>query len=162
MNNVLFGWNFYEGEWANSSKIELISFLCPSLGSSTIQLHDNLGSRSACPCSKTGFSSQNGGHVGGVYYRRAVSYCAFFCGEKGLNAKDIHSEMFAVYGEKCLSRKAVHDWLTRVLLMIKRLKRTSESGSHDSQKLLCYVFRRRTGKAKGELLSVLVEDMQKK
>jgi hypothetical protein len=30
---------------------------------------------------------------------------------KGLNAKDIHKEMFLVYGVKCLSRKAVpHGW----------------------------------------------------
>jgi hypothetical protein len=27
---------------------------------------------------------------------------------KGLNAKDIHNEMFPVYGGKCLLRKAVH------------------------------------------------------
>jgi hypothetical protein len=28
---------------------------------------------------------------------------------EGLNVKDIHKEMFPVYGEKCLSRKAVHN-----------------------------------------------------
>jgi hypothetical protein len=28
--------------------------------------------------------------------------------ETGLNAKDIHKEMFPVYGGKCLSCKAVH------------------------------------------------------
>jgi hypothetical protein len=28
---------------------------------------------------------------------------------KGLNAKGIHKEMFPVYGEECLSRKAVHN-----------------------------------------------------
>jgi hypothetical protein len=28
---------------------------------------------------------------------------------KGLNAKDIHNEMFYVHGGKCLSRKAVHN-----------------------------------------------------
>jgi hypothetical protein len=28
---------------------------------------------------------------------------------KGLNAKDIHKEMFPVYGGKCLSRNAVHN-----------------------------------------------------
>jgi hypothetical protein len=30
---------------------------------------------------------------------------------KGLNAKDIHKEMFPVYGGKCLSRKEVHTWV---------------------------------------------------
>jgi hypothetical protein len=29
---------------------------------------------------------------------------------KGLNAKGIHTEIFPVYGGKCLSRKAVHNW----------------------------------------------------
>jgi hypothetical protein len=30
---------------------------------------------------------------------------------KRLNAKDIHKEMFPVYGGKCLSRKAVRSWV---------------------------------------------------
>jgi hypothetical protein len=32
----------------------------------------------------------------------------FFFGEKGLNAKDIHKEMFPVYGGKCLLHTVVH------------------------------------------------------
>jgi hypothetical protein len=32
---------------------------------------------------------------------------------KGLNAKDIHKEMFPVYGGKCLSRKVVHNWVKK-------------------------------------------------
>jgi hypothetical protein len=32
---------------------------------------------------------------------------------KGLNVKDIHKEMFPVYEGKCLSRKAVHNWVTK-------------------------------------------------
>jgi hypothetical protein len=28
----------------------------------------------------------------------------------GLNTKNIHKEMFPVYGGKCLLRKAVHNW----------------------------------------------------
>jgi hypothetical protein len=31
----------------------------------------------------------------------------------GLNAKDIHKEMFPVCGGKCLSRKAVHNWIEK-------------------------------------------------
>jgi hypothetical protein len=31
----------------------------------------------------------------------------------GLNAKDIHKEMFPVGGGKCLSRKAVHNWVEK-------------------------------------------------
>jgi hypothetical protein len=32
---------------------------------------------------------------------------------KGLNAKDINKEMFPVYGEKCLSCKALHNWVEK-------------------------------------------------
>jgi hypothetical protein len=32
---------------------------------------------------------------------------------KGLNAKDIHKEMFPVYSGKRLSRKAVHNWVKK-------------------------------------------------
>ena len=35
----------------------------------------------------------------------------FFLWAKGLNAKDIHKEMFPVYGRKCLTRKAVQHWV---------------------------------------------------
>jgi hypothetical protein len=45
---------------------------------------------------------------------------ARFLWAKGLVAKDIHKEMFPVYGGKCLSRKAVHNWVANVSLM--RLK----------------------------------------
>jgi hypothetical protein len=36
------------------------------------------------------------------------SVVRFFLWAKGLNAKDIHKELFPVYGGKCLSRKAAH------------------------------------------------------
>jgi hypothetical protein len=32
---------------------------------------------------------------------------------KGLNAKDVHKEIFPVYGGKCLSCKAVHNWVEK-------------------------------------------------
>jgi hypothetical protein len=44
------------------------------------------------------------------------------------NAKDVHKEMFPVYGGKCLPRKAVHNWLTDVSLMTKISKRRCGSG----------------------------------
>jgi hypothetical protein len=65
----------------NGSKVAVmgvIGFLCVSLGSSTVQLHDSLGSRHAYACSEAGFSSQNGNHASGVYYQRAAFCCAFF------------------------------------------------------------------------------------
>jgi hypothetical protein len=45
-----------------------------------------------------------------MYYRRAAFCCAFF---GGLNAKDIRKEMFPVYGGKCLSCKAIHNWVEK-------------------------------------------------
>jgi hypothetical protein len=32
---------------------------------------------------------------------------------KGLNAKDIHKEVFPVYSGKCLSCNAVHNWVEK-------------------------------------------------
>jgi hypothetical protein len=32
-----------------------------------------------------------------------------FLWAKGLNAKDIHKQMFSVFGGKCMSRKSVHN-----------------------------------------------------
>jgi hypothetical protein len=54
------------------------------------------------------FSNQNGDRSLGVYYRIAAFCCAFLRA-KGLNAKDIHKEMFPVYGGKCFSLKAFHN-----------------------------------------------------
>jgi hypothetical protein len=51
-----------------------------------------------------------------------------FLSIKGLFAKDIRKEMFPIYGGKCLSRKAVHNWVANVSLVAKRLKQKSESG----------------------------------
>jgi predicted DCC family thiol-disulfide oxidoreductase YuxK len=36
-----------------------------------------------------------------------------FLWQKLLNAKDIHKEIFAVYDGKCLSCKAVHNWVEK-------------------------------------------------
>jgi hypothetical protein len=50
----------------NGSKtvvVDVIGFLCVSLGSSTVQLHDSLGSRRVYACSEDGFSRQNGDRV---------------------------------------------------------------------------------------------------
>jgi hypothetical protein len=38
--------------------------------------------------------------------------------------QDIHKENFHVYGGKCLSRKAIHNWVADVSLMTKRLVET--------------------------------------
>jgi hypothetical protein len=55
-------------------------------------------------------------------------YVVRFSWIKGVNAKNIHKEMFPVYGRKYLSRKAIHNWVANVSLMTKKLKRTCRSG----------------------------------
>jgi hypothetical protein len=56
----------------NGSKtavMDVIDFRCITLGSSTVQLHNSLGSRHACACSEGGFSRQKGDRAWGVNYR---------------------------------------------------------------------------------------------
>jgi hypothetical protein len=43
--------------------MDVIGVLCVLLDSSTVQLHDSLGSIRACACSEAGFSSPNGDHA---------------------------------------------------------------------------------------------------
>jgi hypothetical protein len=40
-------------------------------------------------------------------------YVMRFLWARGLKAKDIHKEMFPVYDGKCLSRRAVHNWVEK-------------------------------------------------
>jgi hypothetical protein len=48
---------------SKTTAMDVIGFLCVSLGSSTVQLHDRLGGRRACESSDAGLSSQNGDRV---------------------------------------------------------------------------------------------------
>jgi hypothetical protein len=47
---------------------------------------------------------------------------------KGLDAKDIHEEMFPVYVGKCFLHKAIHNWVANFSLMMKSLKWRCGSG----------------------------------
>jgi hypothetical protein len=116
-------------------------------GRSTVKLHGSL--RSRCACSQAGFSSQNGDRAWGLYHRTTGSVVRFFLWAKGLTAKDIHKKRFPVYGVKCLSRKAVHNWVANITMMTKRLKR-KEVAETTVKRLLCCRFRR-TGKAIGQV-----------
>jgi hypothetical protein len=44
---------------------------------------------------------------------KSILLLCVFCGQKELNAQDIHKEMFSVYGGKGLSRKVVHNWVKK-------------------------------------------------
>jgi hypothetical protein len=78
----------------------------------------------------------------------------FFLWAKGLNAKNIHIDMFPVYGGKCLSRKAIHNLVTNVSLTAGGRNGSAEVAETTVKTLLCCGFRR-TGKA------MLVEDMSR-
>jgi hypothetical protein len=49
---------------------------------------------------------------------------------KGPNEKDIHEEIFPLYGGECLLHKVVHNWMRNVanVSLMMRLNRRSESG----------------------------------
>jgi hypothetical protein len=87
--------------------MNVIGFLCVSLDNSTVQLHDSLG------MFRGWFQCQNGDCAKGVYYRRKGFSCTFSVG-KGLNAEERHKETFPLYGGKCLSCKAVHNWAEKL------------------------------------------------
>lgn len=70
-------------------------FLCVSLGSSTIQLHDSIGNRLANSSSETSFGSQNDDRAWGVYYRKVAFVVRLFVG-KILTPKNIHNYIFPV------------------------------------------------------------------
>jgi len=53
---------------------------------------------------------QDGGAPEYVYHDRTVWRCAVFWA-KDMVAKDIHKEMLPMYGEHCLSRQVVHNWV---------------------------------------------------
>jgi transposase len=88
-----------------------------------------------------------------VYYRRAELLCVFLWA-KGLSAKDVHKEMFPVYGGKCLSRKAVHNWVEKFSQGRSKVTDDARPGAEVSEKtvkrVLCCGFRR-TDKAKGQV-----------
>jgi hypothetical protein len=111
-------WERVSKQVTNRSKtvaMDVMGFLCVSLGSSRVQLHDSLGTSCTYACAEVGFSGQNRDHAREVCYQRAVRCCAFFFWGwvKGLNAKCIHKEKFPVYCQKCLSCKVVHKWVEK-------------------------------------------------
>jgi hypothetical protein len=77
-----------------------------------------------------------------------------FLWAKGLKAKDIYKEMFPVYGGKCLSRKAVHNWIEKFSQAYSKIADdagpSAEVAEGTVRKLLCCGFRR-TGKTMGQV-----------
>jgi hypothetical protein len=84
--------------------IDVIGFLCVSLGSSTVQLHNSLGAHAYIQrLVKMATVS--------VYTTEERNSVVHFLCAKRFKAKDIYKEMFLVYCGKCPSRETVHKWV---------------------------------------------------
>jgi hypothetical protein len=59
--------------------------------------------------------------------------------------------MFPIYGEKCSSRKAVHNEVANVSLMTKRLNGVAEVAETRVKRILLYCGFRSTGKTTGQV-----------
>jgi hypothetical protein len=82
----------------------------------------------------------------------------FWCA-KSLNAKDKHKEMFPVYGEKCLSRKAVHNWVANVSLMMRLEREVRKWLRQQSKDFYAAGFDSQLMQSAGASVSVLAEDI---
>jgi hypothetical protein len=129
-----------------------MGFVCVSLGSTTVQLHDSVGSRRAWARS----NSQNSDRAWGVHYRRAA-LCCLLCGQNDSMQRIFRKKRFLfMVGSVCHVQRFTAvlrncHFVATVSLITKRLKRSCRSGWDNSQKLLCCGFRR-TDKAMGQML----------
>jgi hypothetical protein len=95
---------------SKTALINVIGFIYVSLGSSTGQFHDNLGSRRACAFSDAGFSGQNGDPSCRVSYRRATLCCAF-CGRKdSVQRIFIKKCLLFTVGSVCHVKRFITGW----------------------------------------------------
>jgi hypothetical protein len=76
---------------------------------------------------------------------------------KELNAKDIHKEMFPVYGGKCLPHKVAYKWVEKFSQERSKAaddpRPVAEVAETTVRRLLCCGFRG-TGKAMGQCVNV--------
>jgi hypothetical protein len=83
-----------------------------------------------------------------------AALCCVFLWAKGLNVKDIHKEMFPVYDGKCLSRKAVHNWVEKFSQGRSKVADDARPGAELTEitgKRFPYCEFRLTGKAMGQV-----------
>jgi hypothetical protein len=128
--------------------MDVIVFLLTSVGSSTVRLLDSIGSRRACACSEL-VSVVKMATVLEEYTNEEQRYVVWFLWGKGLNAKDIHKEIYPLYDGKCLSCKA----FTTGRQAFRWRGRGSNVGAEVAEKvnrLLCCGFRL-SGQAMGQV-----------
>jgi hypothetical protein len=130
--------------------MDVIGFLCVSLGSSTVPLHDSLGTRHARACSEAGFSSQNGSCAWGMYYRRRAFCYAFFCGQNDSMKRIFIKKCFLfTVGSVCRVKRFTSRW--QMFRWWRRgWNRGAEVAETTVKRFLCCGFRR-TGKAMGHV-----------
>jgi hypothetical protein len=95
--------------------MDVIGFLYVSLGnSSTVQLHNSLGSRRKCACSKAGFNSQNGDRYWRIIYYRKAAFCyAFLCGQNYSMQNIFIKKLFLfTVGSVCRVKQFTTGWQT--------------------------------------------------
>jgi hypothetical protein len=125
--------------------MDVIGFLYISLGSSTLQLHDSLGSRRAWACSEASFSSQNGDSV-------TKEQCSVvpFCGQE--------NSVQRIFIKKCflftVGSKSVRGWVEK---FSKGRSKVADDARQDAEvaettvkRLLCCGFQC-TGKIMGQV-----------
>jgi hypothetical protein len=86
--------------------MEVVCFLYVSLGGNTIQLRDSLGQVLVSVVKMAAVLKECI-----TEEQRSV---VLFLWKKGHNEKDIHKEIFPVYGGKCLSCKAFENWVKKL------------------------------------------------
>jgi hypothetical protein len=140
----------YVTNGSKSAVMDVIGFLCVPLGSSTVQLHNSLGSRCACSCSEVGFSRQNGDRAWGVYYWRAAFCCTFFCGQNDSMQRMFIKKCFLfMVGSVCRVKLFTTEWQT-FQWWRRGWNWDAEVTETTNKRLLCCGFRR-TGKAMGQV-----------
>jgi hypothetical protein len=85
---------------------------------------------------------------------RSAAFGYSFLWAKWLNEKDIHNEMFSVYGGKCLSRKAVHGWADKFSQGRSQVTDDAQPGAEVTEKTVKKLLRcgfRPAGKAMGQV-----------
>jgi hypothetical protein len=90
--------------------MDVIGFLCVSLGNSTVRLHDSLTADAHAHVQKLVSVVEMATVLQEYTSEEQGSVVFFFLWEKGLKAKDIHKETFPVYGGQCFSRNALQPW----------------------------------------------------
>jgi hypothetical protein len=135
--------------------MDIIGFLYVSLGSSTAQLHDSLGSRCTCSRSVADFNSQNGDRDWCVYYQRAAFCCAFFYGQKDSTQRIFIKKCFLfAIRSVCHVKRFTTGWQTFHRWCWNRGAEVAET---TVKRLLCCGFQCRDETS----VSVLMEDMSR-